>query len=96
MYNHNARPIADIGSPQLQDDSVEEADKWGVPGSLTKKFGVNYSKFSNRISSQGLNTFHVKPRRMIDCLGGKRSQFKAAIAIAGSNDMSYKVERHEL
>jgi len=57
---------------------------------------MNFARFSSRTHNQGLNTFHVKPRRMIDCLGGKRSQFKAAIAIAGSNEVSYKVERHEL
>jgi hypothetical protein len=38
-----------------------------------KKFGMNFSRYSKRSSKLGLNTFHVKPRRMIESLGKSRT-----------------------
>ena len=92
-FNHNVRPVPRIGVPEIL--TTDETEKYLGPNEK-RKFGMNFSKFSNnRTSTQGLNTFHVKPRRMIDCLG-KPTQFKAATGISCGQELSYKVERHEL
>jgi len=95
-YDHNGCPVLDVGvnSIPLTEEELAEInpfDKQELP-----KFGMNFARYSKRTSKLGLNTFNTRPVRMIESLGGKRDQFKAAVALSSSHQVSYKLNQHEL
>ena len=76
VYDHNGCPVPVVGPPELPPDPRAPSRETTVQFETTenvKKFGMNFSRYSKRPSKLGLNTFHVKPRQMIEQLGTKRT-----------------------